>query len=108
MQYSYRLARSENLKATANRSGVVELDDVLAIAERMGVEVRSEPLGGEGGGLCRVRGRLVLFVDTMADAATRLQRSLEGLAELPEISETYLRPDLRDAIERIRDEQSSS
>jgi len=84
----------------------VELDDVLTVVERMGVEVRSEPLGGEGGGLCRLRGKAVLFVDTMADPATRLRRALEGLMDLPGIEESYLRPDLRDAVDRIRDEQA--
>jgi hypothetical protein len=104
MQYSYRLARSENLKTTGIRSRAVELEDVLTVFERMGVDVRSEPLGGDGGGLCRLRGKAVLFVDTMADSATRLQRALEGLADLPGIDDAYLRPDLRDAVDRIREE----
>lgn len=79
-----------------------QLDELLAIAEKMGITVRAEPLDGDGGGLCRVRGRCILFVDTAADLATRYRRTLEALADLPALDEQFLRPDTRDAIDRIR------
>ena len=75
---------------------------MIEIAEELGVEVRREPIDGDSGGLCRIRGRQVLFIDTLADAATRLERSLEALARLPGIDRHYLRPDIRERIERIR------
>ena len=87
--------------------GSVQFEEILAAAEKMGIAVRAEPLGGEGGGLCRLRGQSVLFVDTMADVATRCQRALEALAQLPEIEGQYLRPDVRDEIDRIRAGKSS-
>jgi len=64
--------------------------------------VRSEPLGGEGGGICRVRGQTVLFLDTMADPATQFRRTLEAMADLPGLDQEYLRPELREQIDRIR------
>lgn len=82
---------------------LAQLDRVIEIAEELGVEVRREPIDGDSGGLCRIKGRHVLFVDTLADAATRLERSLEALARLPGIDQHYLRPDIRERIERIRD-----
>ena len=85
----------------------VQFEEILAAAEKLGIAVRAEPLGGEGGGLCRVRGQTVLFVDTMADLATRRQRALEALAQVPEIDGQYLRPDVRDQIDRIRAGTSS-
>jgi hypothetical protein len=38
----------------------------------------------------------------MADLATRYRRTLEALADVPEIDEQYLRPEVRDEIDRIR------
>jgi hypothetical protein len=81
-----------------------QFEQILEAAERLGLTVRFEPLGGDGGGLARLRGRDVLFVDTLADTATRLERSLEALARLPGIDEHYLRPDLREHIDRIRNQ----
>ena len=83
---------------------LAQLDRVIEIAEELGVEVRREPIDGDSGGLCRIKGRHVLFIDTLADAATRLDRCLEALARLPGIEAHYLRPDLRERIERIRDQ----
>ncbi len=79
------------------------LDQLAALAEELGVQVRREPIDGESGGLCRLKGQPVLFIDTLADLGTRVQRSLEGLARLPGIDDHYLRPDVRERIDRIRD-----
>ncbi len=79
-----------------------QLNRVIEAAEGLGLSVRYEPISGDGGGLARIRGQNVLFVDTLADAATRLERSLEALARLPGIDEHYLRPDLREQVDRIR------
>jgi hypothetical protein len=79
------------------------LDQLLAVAEDIGLDVRAEPMGGEGGGLCKLRGQRVLFVDTSADLATRYDRTLTALAPLPELDERYLLPELRNDIERQRE-----
>ncbi len=69
---------------------------------RLGIQVRCERLGGEGGGLCTLSGRHVLFVDLDADLATRFERSMAALAGLPETDDMYLLPALRAEIERLR------
>jgi len=79
------------------------LDHLLALAEKIGVDVRAEPMGGEGGGLCQIRKKNVLFVDTSADLATRYDRTLAAVANLPELDNHYLPPELRRDIERQRD-----
>ena len=79
------------------------LDQLLTVAESIGLDVRAEPMGGEGGGLCRLRGQRVLFVDTSADLATRYERTLAAMAPLPELDECYLLPELRGDIERQRE-----
>ena len=78
------------------------LDAVIDVFSRLGVSVRSERLGGSGGGLCRVRGETVLFVDVDADLATRLDRSLRALSTVPNLDTMYLVPAVRDEIERLR------
>ena len=69
------------------------------LAKKMGVRVRLETLdGGEEwssrGGLCRLGGGLVAFVDRRQDAlgrARQLARALKGL----DLDGVYLRPALR-------------
>ena len=79
------------------------LEELLAAAEKIGVDVRAEPMGGEGGGLCQLRGRPVLFVDTSADRATRYDRTMAALATLPELDEHYLVPEVRADLDRQRE-----
>lgn len=76
------------------------LDTLVAIAEQVGIEIRQAALGGEGGGLCSVRGHRVLFVDTSADTATRYDRTVEAMANLPELQTLYLPPEVREDLER--------
>ena len=77
---------------------------LLELADRLGVEVRRTPLGGEGGGICTLKGRKVLFVDSSADLATQCQRTLTDFAQLPEIDSTYVVPELREEIDAVRRE----
>ncbi|MFH0980700.1 MAG: hypothetical protein V2A79_04075 [Planctomycetota bacterium] len=81
---------------------VAQLGVLTHLAREWGIEVRHVPLDGAGGGLCVVRGRRVLFVDTTADPATRLERTARALAQLPEIDTRFIRPDIRDLLERYR------
>lgn len=78
------------------------LDALLEVAEQIGIEIRAEGMGGGGGGMCRLKGRLVLFVDTAADLATRYDRTLAAMAGLEELEGHYLVPEVRQDIERQR------
>lgn len=82
------------------------LDILLARAEEMGIEVRRVALGGEGGGLCVVKGRRVLFVDTLADPATRYDRTVAALAGVREAGDRFLPPEVREDLERAGGESS--
>ena len=79
-----------------------QLDTIVRLFEQLGVEVRQERLGGSGGGLCRIRGRRVVFIDLDADAATRLDRSIEALAAVPEAAAVYVNQELRERMDRFR------
>ena len=78
------------------------LDELLMLAESLGLTLRREALGGEGGGLCVLRGQRVLFVDTSADLDTRYERTLAALADLPEWEGRFIRPEIREDLERLR------
>ncbi len=80
-----------------------QLQIVLDLFERLQIEVRQEHLGGGGGSLCSLRSRRVLFVDLDADAATRLDQCVHGLAELPELASLYVPPEIRERIERAQE-----
>jgi len=77
------------------------LDTLLTLARELGIDLRSEPLGGDGGGLCALKGRRVLFVDTSADLDTRYERTAAALATLPELEGRYLPPEVRDDLQRL-------
>ena len=80
-----------------------KLAALLEAAEAMGIEVREVPLGGAGGGgVCSFKDRRVLFVDTESDVSTRYAIAVRELAQIPEIEGIYLRPDVREDVERSR------
>ena len=76
------------------------LSDVAELLDRLGIEARFEHLGGGSGGICMIRGRRVAFFDLDADPVTRADRCLAGLARLPELETLYVKPSLRELIDR--------
>lgn len=81
------------------------LTELLGLAERLGVEIRHVYLAGTGGGLCVVRGKPVLFVDSAAPLAERLARTATDLAGLDGLEECYLLPEVRQVLEHYRDQR---
>ena len=77
------------------------LSELLDVAERLGVEVRRAYLGGEGGGLCRLRGKEVLFLDVSASLAEQLAHTAAGLASLERMQDCFLLPEVREALDRF-------
>jgi hypothetical protein len=93
---------------TRNMDLQSRLDALLAMAEEIGLKIRREPLGGDGGGYCLLRGQRVLFVDTAADLETRYERTLAALAPLAELDQRYLPPEVREEIDRQRQAEKRS
>jgi hypothetical protein len=75
------------------------LDQLLALLKDNGVKVRSEPMGGSGGGLCTIKGQSVFFIDTEGSAAETATFCAEAVAKLVNIETIYLRPEVRQYIE---------
>jgi hypothetical protein len=80
------------------------LEELLALLEANGVAIRSEPLGGSGGGLCTVRGEKLFFVDTQATSAEMAATCAEAVAKVVDIESIYIRPEIREFIERHKNQ----
>ena len=75
------------------------LEDLLEILETGGVTVRSERLGGSGGGLCTVKGKKVFFVDTDASSSETAALCAEAVTGIVNIERLYMRPQVRQFLE---------
>jgi hypothetical protein len=75
------------------------LDELLTLLADSDVVIRSEPLGGAGGGLCSVRGQNVFFLDTQAGSAESAAKCAEAVAKVLDIENIYIRPEVRRFIE---------
>lgn len=75
------------------------LEELFALLEAKGVNIRNEPLGGSGGGLCTVKGEHIFFVDTQATSAETGAKCAEAVSKLLDIETLYIRPEVRQFIE---------
>jgi len=74
------------------------LDEMLALLESNGVRIRSEPLGGSGGGLCTIKGKQTFFVDTDSETADMAGVCAQTLTKILDIEKIYLKPQTRQLI----------
>ncbi|KPK36287.1 MAG: hypothetical protein AMJ65_16375 [Phycisphaerae bacterium SG8_4] len=74
------------------------LEELLALLETNKVTIRKEPLGGSGGGLCTVKGRRVLFVDTEAPSIVTAAICAQSLPKVADIEQIYIKPQVRQFI----------
>lgn len=82
-------------------SNSTDLEELSALCERLEIEVVREKLGASRGGLCRIYQRHVLYIDSTLDVDDQVELMAEALAKF-ETDHFYLRPRLRDLIERVR------
>lgn len=75
------------------------MEELLALLEANRVKVRSEPLGGRGGGLAMMKGESIFFVDTEAPSADVATLCAEAVTKLMNVETIYLRPEVRQFIE---------
>ena len=71
------------------------LEELLALLEANHVKIRSEPLGGRGGGLASMKGESIFFVDTQASSADVAALCADAVRKLVDIETIYLRPETR-------------
>ncbi len=87
-----------------NEQGILE--ELLALLEANDVTIRNEPLGGSGGGLCTVKGRRILFVDTEAPSIVTAAICAETLPKVADIEQIFIKPQVRQFIEDHSDQVS--
>jgi len=75
------------------------MEELLALLGSNGVAIRNEPLGGNGGGLCTVKGQHTFFIDTQAPSVTTAVICAEAVAKLIDIEQIYIKPQVRQFIE---------
>ena len=78
------------------------LDEMLTLLEQNGVIIRNEAFGGGGACLCKIQGKYTFFVDTQAPIAEILEICAETVAELVDIDSLYIKPEVRQMIEKCR------
>ncbi|HOK65517.1 MAG TPA: hypothetical protein PK054_06480 [Anaerohalosphaeraceae bacterium] len=79
------------------------LDEFLELLSSQGVQVRQESMGGGGGGLCEIRGRMIFFLDTQASALDSAVQAGKAVLKVIEDPETiFLKPAVRDFLDRVR------
>jgi hypothetical protein len=75
------------------------LEELLALLEANNVLIRDEPLGGNGGGLCAMKGRQIFFVDTQAPSAVVAVMCAQAVPKVVDIEQIYIKPEVRQFIE---------
>lgn len=75
------------------------LDELLELLQSGGVAVRSEALGGSGGGLCTIKGQKIFFLDTQASSGETAVVCAEAVSKTVDIDNVYIRPEVRQFIE---------
>ena len=63
------------------------LDDLLALLEQNNVSVRTDALGGGGGGLCKIKAKFIFFLDTQSSTTENSEICAQAVAELVDIEE---------------------
>ncbi|MBX3417960.1 MAG: hypothetical protein KF851_10185 [Pirellulaceae bacterium] len=64
---------------------IEQLGRLIALAEKMGYEIRHENLGGVGGGLCEFGGRRCLFIDLSLNSVEQLEQLRDALSRDPSL-----------------------
>jgi len=73
--------------------------ELIALAERLGVEVRHVRYEGEGG-LCLIHGKEVLAVNDGLDTPDRVIVMARALAAVPETEGLYMVPEVRSLLDK--------
>ena len=70
-------------------------EELLELAEKLGIAVRHVHLGGGGGGIAAFKGTRQLFIDLDADPADQLERTARAMAGMEGLDRLFIRPDVR-------------
>ena len=78
------------------------LEELVSLLETSGIQVRDEPLSGQHSGLCTVRGRAIMFLDSDTGVQDNADACAEAVGEAINIEALYIKPQVRQYIEARR------
>ncbi len=77
------------------------LDVLLDILRQSSnLEIRKVPMGGQGGGLCRLKDKVLFYVDSDVSAGEMLAITAGAVGRVVDVDSIYLRPQIREVIEQ--------
>lgn len=76
------------------------LEYLLVLLEANHVAIRTEPMGGGGGGLCKFKNRAIFFVDSEASTADSAVLAARAVTEIVDLEAIYIVPQIRDFLEK--------
>ena len=72
---------------------------LVDLLEANSIKIRKEPLEDSPGGLCRIGKERILFLDSRAQLDEQAETCAAALAEVIDIDNIYLLPDVREFVE---------
>lgn len=75
------------------------LDELLALLAQTDAVIRTEALGGGGGGLCELKDKKIFFADSDSSTSETARNCAQAVAKLVDIEEIYIKPEIRRFIE---------
>lgn len=78
------------------------LEQLLDILEENGITIRTEPIGPLPAGLCKIKGKMIFFVDKNAQPADVTPICARAVLENVDIRNIYIKPLVREFLEKSR------
>ena len=77
------------------------LEELISILETNGIHVRDERLSGQAGGLCTVRGRPTMFLNSCSCVQDNVDACAQAVNQAIDIEALYIKPQVRQTIESL-------
>ena len=75
------------------------LEELVSLAERIGIEIRYETMGTISGGLCRIHDGQVILINKHLSTASKIELLASELAlEKKKLSEIFILPEIRELL----------
>ena len=80
------------------------LDELLEVLIQRGITVRTEAMGGGGGGLCTFKENKIFFLDSQSASYESAVQAARAVLKVIEDTETiFMKPAVRDFLDRIKE-----
>jgi hypothetical protein len=83
------------------------LEMLLEIMRQSNLEIRTAPMGGQGGGLCRLKDKILFYVDSDVSTGEMIAITAGAVGQIADVESMYLRPQIREVIELYRSRNES-